>query len=302
MENTPVNINNEDINEIVNQLFGENIANESDNPEDVESIEEESEKPEVQTVSLRKFTDTNDFASRFSGAEWFDSMKHSSVVLAGCGGIGSWASILLSRLNIYTLYIIDPDIVEEANMAGQFFTIYDIGKNKVETLSDNVRKLSPNTIIISRKERISERNILSAYKYYDTSIFVCGFDNMKARKDMFRYFTSIVNESAEPQKFLFIDGRLTADTFQIYCVRGDDYVGKEKYINSGLNFTDIEADQLPCSFKQTTYLAAMIGSFITNYVVNFVGSFGEGAKSIFYNVPFFTEYNAVLNLLKTSND
>ena len=129
MENTPVNINNEDINEIVNQLFRENIANESGNPEDVESIEEESEEPKVQTVSLRKFTDTNDFASRFSGAEWFDSMKHISVVLAGCGGIGSWASILLSRLNIYTLYIIDPDIVEEANMAGQFFTIYDIGKN-----------------------------------------------------------------------------------------------------------------------------------------------------------------------------
>ena len=47
MENTPVNINNEDINEIVNQLFRENIANESDNPEDVESIEEESEEPKV---------------------------------------------------------------------------------------------------------------------------------------------------------------------------------------------------------------------------------------------------------------
>jgi hypothetical protein len=69
-----------------------------------------------------------------------------------------------------------------------------------------------------------------------------------------------------------------------------------RYSNNYL-FSDDEADETVCSMKQTTYLACMIGSLMTNLFTNFVANLLNPV--IPYDLPFFTEYDAQNMIFKT---
>jgi hypothetical protein len=62
-------------------------------------------------------------------------------------------------------------------------------------------------------------------------------------------------------------------------------------------FSDADADATVCSMKQTTYLACMIGSLMTNLFTNFIASSLD--PIIPYDLPFFTEYDAQNMIFKT---
>ena len=64
-------------------------------------------------------------------------------------------------------------------------------------------------------------------------------------------------------------------------------------------FDDSEADETVCSMKQTSYLAAMIGSIITNLFTNWCANLVE--PIVPYDLPFFTEYNAQHMIFKTEH-
>ncbi len=124
-----------------------------------------------------------------------------------------------------------------------------------------------------------------------------GFDNMKARNTLFtgwreslRYYVP-AKDTITP---IFIDGRLTADHIKIFCVTPKTLL---EYEENHL-FSDSEAMETSCTFKQTTYLAAMIGSLIVNCFLNHVqGSYmPEGA----FTVPFETDYYAPLMLFQNA--
>ena len=122
---------------------------------------------------------------------------------------------------------------------------------------------------------------------------ICGFDNMEARKDFFTAWEERLPE-IDSSKALFIDGRLSAEAFQVITIQGDDKDAIERYKKEFL-FTDNEADATVCSYKQTTYMAAMIASIILNTLTNWVATqAGE-----FRPVPFFIEYDATIVDFKT---
>jgi uncharacterized protein YfaT (DUF1175 family) len=62
-------------------------------------------------------------------------------------------------------------------------------------------------------------------------------------------------------------------------------------------FSDREADATICSMKQTTYLASMIASIISNLFINFVANSTNPALP--YDLPFFTQYDAQNMIFKT---
>lgn len=221
--------------------------------------------------------------SRFSGAVWYDAIKTYSISLLGCGGINSWAALLLSRLKVARLFIYDPDTVETANMSGQLFRSTDIRRFKVNAISDTIGEYS---------------NYYSIYAYTfaftGTSdiqdIVICGFDNMIARETAFnawlRHMEGYCVE--DKSKCLFIDGRLSADEFQVFAIQGNDSRVIEEYKNNWL-FTDSQAEATVCSFKQTTYMATMIASVMVNIFVNFVANLVDEVPR---EVPFFTRYSS----------
>lgn len=224
--------------------------------------------------------------SRFKGADWFTIAREQEVILAGLGGIGSWTSIFLSRLGLKELILFDSDVFESHNMSGQAVTRDDVGKNKAVAAADKALAYSNYETAVFNSFYRKEDNPIT------TKVMICGFDNMKARKEYYEMWKQDINADC-PQDYLFIDGRLTAELFQVFVIKGNDKYAQAEYETNWL-FGDDIADETDCTFKQTTHLAAMIASFIVNHFVNWCSSFSE--TNFPRRIPWFTEYNSILNV------
>jgi hypothetical protein len=88
------------------------------------------------------------------------------------------------------------------------------------------------------------------------------------------------------------------DTLQIFCIQGTDAENILRYEREFL-FEDSQADATVCSMKQTSYLAAMIGSMIVNLFTNWVANSID--PIIPYDLPFFTEYSSQHMIFKTEH-
>lgn len=237
-----------------------------------------------------KSLEIDESTARFSSAIWFENIKEKVVTLAGVGGIGSYVALLLSRMKPKSLLIYDDDRVEMVNMAGQLYCQNDIGFYKVDAISAMIRNYSAYHDTFAIRDRFTKESEAS-------DIMICGFDNMEARETFFQSWVDHVKDKSDEEKkhCLFIDGRLAAEEFQVLCIRGDDSYNINRYASEFL-FSDSEADETLCSYKQTSYMANMIGSIIVNLFTNFAANeIVEGLRDL----PFFTSYDGGSMMFKT---
>ena len=224
--------------------------------------------------------------SRFSSAEWYAKAREQYVVLAGIGGIGGYVGFLLARLGILQIIMYDPDTVGEENMSGQLYGRGDIGNSKVTALSTFLREYADmsNTSLIALNEPYESNS-------FTKNIMICGFDNMEARKTFFKAWKLHTMSKTDETKAecLFLDGRLSAEEFQIFCIKGNDEKAMEVYEKEWL-FDDREAEETVCSYKQTTFCANMIASYMVNCFVNFIAN--QCGLIIDRDVPFKIYYDA----------
>ena len=256
--------------------------------EEVDRIVEEAHQ-EIPVNSPTLLVD--DTTSRFSSAIWYEKVQEKTIILAGCGGIGSFVGFLLARMKPASLFIYDNDIVEEANMSGQLYGQNDIGVAKVTALANMIRNYANYGSVFAIAERFTS-------ECEPTDIMICGFDNMEARRVFFTKWIEHVHSKPEEERAncLFIDGRLAAEEFQVLCIKGDDEYSISRYNNEFL-FSDAEADETICSYKQTTFCANMIASYMVNLFVNFCAN--QCNPIIDRDLPFLTTYNAETMYLKT---
>ena len=241
-------------------------------------MEEQHKEIPVNSPSLL----INDTTSRFSGAIWHDKIKEKTVTLAGVGGIGSWTALLLAKLDVQDIKMYDFDRVESANMAGQFYSVSQIGMAKVAAVASSIRDYARYYDMTCYDERFTSGSLVS-------NIMICGFDNMEARRTFFNSWVNMLKGMEDKSKALFIDGRLNAEEFQIFAIQGDNHIAIEKYKNEYL-FDDSEVEEAICSYKQTSFMSNMIASVMVNIFVNFVAN--ECNPIIPRDVPFFTSYTA----------
>lgn len=268
------------------------IDNESPLTEEEQAILDQAVEDAHQEIPTNSATLLVDEAtSRFSSAIWYENIQKKTVVLAGVGGIGSYVGFLLARMKPTSMFIYDDDNVEEANMSGQLYGINDIGIAKVSALSNMVRDYANYNSVFAIKEKFTEESEAS-------DIMICGFDNMSARKLFFNKWVNHVQSKPEKERkdCLFIDGRLAAEEFQVLCIKGDDTFNIDRYQREFL-FSDSEADETICSYKQTTFCANMIASYMVNLFVNFAAN--QCNPLIDRDLPFSTTYNAETMYLKT---
>lgn len=183
----------------------------------------------------------------------------------------------------------DNDVIDVGNMSGQFYPYEEIGNYKVEAINNLINKFSNYYSAYSFNEKYTEESITS-------DIMICGFDNMKARKVFFNKWLEHINKYPEDKRneCLFIDGRLAAEELQVLCIQGNDEFNIRRYQEEFL-FTDEEAEATLCSYKQTTFMANMIGSIIVNLFVNFVAINSNDLRDL----PFITTYDAKFMFFKT---
>ena len=273
------NLSDGDLQEIADQLVAQVTAE----PEHVDG-----EIPENSGSLL-----VDETTSRFSSAEWYNKVQQKVVTLAGVGGIGSYVAFLLGRLHIASMYIYDDDTVEAGNMSGQLYCTGDIGHRKVDAINSMLYGYAGYYDANTYAERFIADSPAS-------DIMICGFDNMEARKTYYNAWKRWVEQLLPEyrQSCLFIDGRLAAEELQVFCIKGDDDYNMRRYEEEFL-FADSEAEETICSYKQTTFIANMIGSIICNLFVNFCAN--ECNPLVPRDLPFLTQYNASTMFFKVTN-
>jgi hypothetical protein len=227
---------------------------------------------------------------RQASAEWFDKMRQTSITLAGLGGIGSYTAFLLGRLNPYRIVCYDPDTIDASNLTGQMFYRSWVGTKKaraVDVLLDQ---------FCNYQADVFDTRL---YEFTDVNpILITGFDNMSARKTAYQAWLRKIASMPEDKRHtaLYIDGRLAAENWQIFCIRGDDTYSMERYKDNHL-FDDDQAEEPICSYKQTSFCASMIASYMVNLLVNHICNLDLPMRSM----PFYTRYEASTMFLKTED-
>lgn len=237
----------------------------------------------IPTISDNSLESTT--TARFSGATWFDKIQKLNVLIIGLGGTGSWTTQLMAKLNPMTITCYDSDRIEEHNMGGQLCeNVY--GKYKTQSTYNLMEHISdyPSLITFNRD--------YTCIDTCDFDVVISCVDNMDTRREIYNHwFLKGKNDS------LYIDGRLAAEYFQVFCLSKQDSYHQKVYEHEWL-FKHEEADPTVCSYKQTAFTAAMIGGIINNLVVNYtVNRFTE--PIIPRDLPFLTSYDASLMYLKT---
>lgn len=224
---------------------------------------------------------------RFKDAIWFKQTKDMAVLIGGCGGIGSWLSLLLNRAGLMPL-IFDDDKLEEHNIGGQLMKTRHIGSTKVKAIAEVLSEFTGEQQYHIFSRKIDADSMTNPYSF-------SAFDNMEARKIMFENW---IKDYANDPKAIFIDGRLTAEHYEILCVRSKDKEAIDKYRNEFL-FLDSEVEDAPCTLKQTSHMAAMIGAHMCGLFTNHLSNL-EVEDNVF-EVPFFTSYHLPLNTTTSYN-
>lgn len=71
-------------------------------------------------------------------------VRSSNVLILGCGGIGSLAAMNVAGAGVRSMTLVDRDVVESSNLNRQlFWTIRDVGRRKVDVLSDAIEERFP---------------------------------------------------------------------------------------------------------------------------------------------------------------
>lgn len=231
-------------------------------------------------------------SSRFSSAIWFEEICKQTITLAGLGGIGSYVAYLLGRLKINRLVVYDDDFVDNTNLSGQLYEVNQVGEYKSTCTASILRRFAEFHRVISNSSKFTISSPT-------TDIMIGGFDNMRARKVFYsKWKNHVMHKSpSDRANCLFIDGRLAAEEFQVFCIRGTDTYLMKKYEENWL-FNDSEAEETVCSYKQTSFCANMIASIMVNLFVNFVAN--KCNPLIERELPFYTSYDAERMLFKTN--
>ena len=75
-------------------------------------------------------------------------LKQSTVMVVGCGAVGSFAIEALARSGVGHLILIDFDVVEESNINRQLFALDStIGRPKVEVAKQRIHDINPDIIV-----------------------------------------------------------------------------------------------------------------------------------------------------------
>ena len=82
------------------------------------------------------------------GNEAIKKLQQSSVMVVGCGAVGSFAIEALARSGVGHIVLIDFDVSEESNINRQLFALGStIGQSKVEIARARIHDINPDIIV-----------------------------------------------------------------------------------------------------------------------------------------------------------
>ena len=101
------------------------------------------------------------------GQESVKKLQQSTVMVVGCGAVGSFAIESLARSGVGHIILIDFDKAEESNINRQLFALDStIGKNKVDIAKQRIHDINPNIIVDAMNMFFDENTVLDVKPDY----------------------------------------------------------------------------------------------------------------------------------------
>jgi molybdopterin/thiamine biosynthesis adenylyltransferase len=114
------------------------------------------------------------------GEEGQAKLKQAKVFIAGAGGLGSVTTTYLAAAGVGMIRVVDHDQVELSNLNRQVLHWdEDIGKKKVDSAAEKLKRLNPTVKVEAIEEMITEANTSQLVNGFD--LIIDAMDNLPAR-------------------------------------------------------------------------------------------------------------------------
>ena len=181
------------------------------------------------------------------------------IHIIGCGATGSSIALNLVKLGVPELHLYDMDIVEEHNLANQFFIDEDVGKMKASSLAKNLVEFcaNENTKVFSHTEEITAEN---AKNLIENGIVFCVTDTMKSRDEI---FTNLAKANFGIK--LWIETRMSLDAMRVYTINPTNFTHCTEYEKT--LYTDENTVVSACGSTQTAFPTASMLAAISVWMM-----------------------------------
>jgi len=107
-------------------------------------------------------------------------LKESSVLIVGCGGLGSPLALYLAAAGIGRIGIVDYDKVDLSNLHRQvIYKVEDIGKPKTAVVKDHIQAINPEIKVDAYEALFTSKNAKDISALYQ--VLIDGTDNIPTR-------------------------------------------------------------------------------------------------------------------------
>ena len=146
--------------------------------------------------------------------EGIELLKTKTVIVFGCGGVGSFAIEALARSGIGRLIIVDKDRVEKTNLNRQLIALNStIGRFKVEVMKERILDINPNCDVITypmfynfeTKDALWEHDIDFVFDAIDTVTFKIDIIKEALNRDIPVITSCGQGKRLNPEKITVVD-------------------------------------------------------------------------------------------------
>ncbi|QAA77298.1 MAG: Molybdopterin-synthase adenylyltransferase [Candidatus Bipolaricaulis sibiricus] len=114
------------------------------------------------------------------GEEGQQRLEEASVLVVGCGALGSHTAEILARAGVGDLILVDRDVVEETNLHRvSLFTPDEVGQPKAHAAAILLRRIAPHATIAAHVVHFGPREAEELVPSVD--LVVDGLDNLSTR-------------------------------------------------------------------------------------------------------------------------
>lgn len=121
---------------------------------------------------------------RVLGARALETLRTSSVMVIGLGGVGSWTAEALARTGIGKLILVDLDDVCVTNTNRQVLAVdTTVGRNKAEVMAERVRAIWPEIEVVAVQDFYTPSSA-EALLSMDADLIVDAIDAYRDKRDL----------------------------------------------------------------------------------------------------------------------
>jgi tRNA A37 threonylcarbamoyladenosine dehydratase len=128
---------------------------------------------------------TMDWLSRTEmvlGREAMARLKASHVLVAGLGGVGSWAAEMICRAGVGKMTVIDGDIITPANINRQLqATTKTLGRMKAEVMEERLKDINPDLQIRTVAEFIRDQRMIDILEEDNYDYVIDAIDTLSPK-------------------------------------------------------------------------------------------------------------------------